>query len=86
MKEQLQLEFELLSDPEQNVQFIYHYDGDAETKVPIPSDQDRVRVADIHGGPGERITIGFETDLPDEDFAISAIELRWRALGKSEER
>ena len=68
------------------LQFIYHYDGDAETKVPIPSDQDRVRVADIHGGPGERITIGFETDLPDEDFAISAIELRWRALGKSEER
>jgi len=68
---------------ESGLRFIYAYDDDDDQEVPIPLEGARSRVEDIHGH-GERIQVGFKSDLPDEEVEVTSIHLRLRGLGRSE--
>ena len=63
--------------------FRYGYDDEPLRDVPIPSDQTRVRVEDIHGA-GTKLMVGFKDDLPDQDFKIASMDLRVFRQGQSE--
>ncbi len=67
------------------LRFRYGYDDEPLREVPIPIDQTKVTIADLHGS-GAKLQIGFANDLPDQDFKISAADLRVFKQGQSESK
>ncbi len=67
---------------DKSVKFVYAYDEEDETKVPLHVDSARASLEDIHGS-GERFTFGVDADLPDSNVRISEGALRVEDLGRS---
>jgi hypothetical protein len=64
--------------------FVYKYDDDALKDIPISTQQDRIRLEDIHGS-GERFQCGFLSDgIDNDEAAISAMAFQAQPRGKSE--